>query len=95
MAEVAPCESHDERVGCCGSDPGFWLDPPPTCPPLPPTFPRWFLPAPQHPPPEGILRVKPDPPALLATTCSVSPVGWWPRPFLTQLIFHFKISCLN
>lgn len=33
--------------------------------------------------------------AVLGTTCSVFPVSWWPRPFLTQLIFHFKISCLN
>lgn len=36
-----------------------------------------------------------SPATLLRTTCSFFPGGWWPRPFLTQLIFHFKISCLN
>lgn len=34
-------------------------------------------------------------PALFANNLLSFPVGWWPRPFLTQLIFHFKISCLN
>lgn len=99
MGELKPHKPHEEEVVYCGSDepsPSPWpssglvpqeegslrlLSPAQRRFLCPPDTPGWLNPSPFK--------------ALWGTTCSVFPVSWWPRPFLTQLIFHFKISCLK
>lgn len=97
--ELKPHKPHEEEVVYCGSDE-------PSASPWPSSglvpheegILRLLSPAQCRflCPPDTLGWLDPSPfKALLGTTCSVFPVSWWPRPFLTQLIFHFKISCLN